>query len=223
MDDSAGTHVDVVLPCRDEAAALPWVIARVPDGYRPLVVDNGSADDTAAVAAALGARVVHETRPGYGAAVHAGVVAATSDLVAVLDGDASLDPADLPRLAAPVAAGEADLVVGRRRPSGRGAWAWHARAGNAVLAARLRRRAGLDVHDIGPVRVARRADLLALGVTDRRSGYPLELLVRAGAAGWRVREVDVTYRPRAEGTRSKVSGSVRGTVVALVDMAGVLR
>jgi glycosyltransferase involved in cell wall biosynthesis len=222
MSDSP-TVVELVLPCKDEAGALPSLLARVPDGYRVLVVDNGSRDGTAEVAARLGARVVAEERPGYGAAVHAGVVAADGPLVAVLDGDDSLDPTELPRLVAPVARGDADLAVGRRRPAARGAWPWHARLGNAVLAGQLRRRSGLPVHDIGPVRVFRRDALLALGVQDRRSGYPLELLLRAGRAGWRVVEHDVTYRPRAAGTRSKVSGSVRGTLTAVGDMAAVLR
>ncbi|MGB7505335.1 MAG: glycosyltransferase, partial [Mycobacterium sp.] len=90
--------VTVVLPCLDEAASLPGVLAALPTGYRALVVDNNSTDDTADVARRHGAQVVAESRPGYGAAVHAGVVAATTPIVAVLDGDGSLDPAELPRL-----------------------------------------------------------------------------------------------------------------------------
>jgi glycosyltransferase involved in cell wall biosynthesis len=210
--------VDVVLPCLDEAEALPGVLAALPPGFRPLVVDNGSTDGTAEVAASLGATVVHEPRRGYGAAVHAGLLAATADVVAVLDADGSVDPGVLALLAARLPA--ADLVAGRRIPSGRGAWPWHARAGNAALAALLRRR-GVPVRDIAPVRVARRAALLELGVADRAFGYPLELLLRAGAAGWRITEVDVAYRPRTGG-RSKVSGSVRGTLRAARDMAAVL-
>ncbi|MBW0092953.1 glycosyltransferase family 2 protein [Pseudonocardia sp. KRD-184] len=211
--------VDVVLPCLDEAQALPGVIRALPPGFRALVVDNGSRDGTPEVALAHGARVVHEARRGYGAAVHAGLEAATSAVVAFLDADGSLDPAELPGMVALLDG--ADLVAGRRRPQGRGAWPWHARAGNAAISALLRRR-GVAVHDIAPVRVARRTALLDLGVTDRAFGYPLELLVRAGAAGWRITEVDVGYRPRTGG-RSKVSGSVRGTVRAARDMAGVLR
>ncbi|MGH8869890.1 MAG: glycosyltransferase family 2 protein [Actinomycetes bacterium] len=215
--------VDVVLPCRDEAAALPGVLARIPAGFSALVVDNGSSDGTAEVAASLGARVVREPRPGYGAAVHAGLLAARSEVVAVLDADGSLDPALLPLLVAPVTSAQADLALGRRRHVVRGAWPWHARVGNALLARVLRRRLRLPVHDIGPMRVARRTALLDLGVVDRRSGYPLELLIRAAAAGWRVVELNVDYRPRAEGTRSKVSGSLRGTLTAVRDMAMVLR
>lgn len=212
--------MDVVLPCLDEAAALPAVLASLPPGYRAIVVDNGSVDGSPAVAASCGALVVHETRRGYGAAVHTGLLAATSEFVAFADADGSLDLGELPFLAEHLV--EADLVVGRRVPVAAGVWPWHARAGNLLIAALLRRR-GLNVHDIAPLRVCRREALLALDVQDRAFGYPLELLVRAAAAGWRVREVDVTYGPRAAGTRSKVSGSVRGTLRAARDMAGVLR
>ena len=214
--------IDVVLPCLDEAAALPSVLAAIPPGYRALVVDNGSSDNSPEIAAAHGATVVEEPQRGYGAAVHAGMEAATAEIVCVLDADGSLDPAVLPLLVARVDRGEADLAVGRRVPTSAAAWPWHARAGNAVIAGLLRRR-GVAVHDIAPIRAARRADLLALGVADRRFAYPLELLLKTAEAGWRVREMDVTYRPRAAGTRSKVSGSLRGTARAVRDMAGVVR
>ncbi|WP_281897599.1 glycosyltransferase family 2 protein [Phytohabitans aurantiacus] len=214
--------VDVVLPCLDEAAALPGVLAGMPPGFRAIVVDNGSADGSPQVAADLGAIVLHEPRRGYGAAVHTGLSAATADVVCFLDADGSLDPAELAPLASLVATGRADLAVGRRVPAERAAWPWHARAGNALLAALLRRR-GVPVHDIAPARAARRLALLDLGVADRAFGYPLELLLRAGAAGWRIAELDVAYRRRTAGTRSKVSGSVRGTLRAVRDMAGVLR
>jgi len=213
---------DVVIPCRDEAPALPDLLSRIPVGFRPIVVDNGSRDATAEVARALGATVVGEPRPGYGAAVHAGLEAATADFVAVIDGDGSMDPADLVPLLEDVTAGRADLAVGRRRPSARGVWPWHARAGNAVVLWWLRRRIGMPLHDIAPMRVARREELLALGVEDRRFGYPVELLKRATAAGWRFVERDIAYRPRAAGTKSKVSGSVLGTIRAAGDFARVL-
>ncbi|WP_422742254.1 glycosyltransferase family 2 protein [Mycobacterium sp. WMMD1722] len=212
--------VTVVLPCLDEAASLPAVLAAMPAGYRPLVVDNNSTDDTAEVARRHGADVVHEPRPGYGSAVHAGVVAAATPLVAVLDADGSLDPQELPGLVAELERG-AQLAVGRRRPAPGLRWPWHARLGTAAVCWRLRTRHGLPVHDIAPMRVARRDDLLALGVIDRRSGYPLELLVRAAAAGWQVVERDVTYGPRTGG-RSKVSGSLRGSVVAATDFWRVI-
>ncbi|MFC8525825.1 glycosyltransferase family 2 protein [Nocardia sp. NPDC057227] len=211
--------VTVVIPCRDEAEALPKVLAAVPGGYRVLVVDNGSTDGTAAVARAAGARVISEPTPGYGAAVQAGIAAAATGVVAVLDGDGSMDPGELPELVGAVTAG-ADLAVGRRRPVQRGCWPWHARLGNRVIAARLRRR-GVPVHDIGAMRVARRDALLALGPLHPRFGYPLELLVRAAAAGWRIVEFDIGYRPRAGGV-SKVSGSLRGSARATRDFLAVL-
>ncbi|MBT2211976.1 glycosyltransferase family 2 protein [Actinomadura sp. NEAU-AAG7] len=216
--------IDVVLPCLDEAEALPWVLARMPDGFRALVVDNASTDDSARVAADLGARVVPAPVRGFGAACHAGLLAATAEVVCVMDADASLDPADLPRLVAALAdlgaGGEPALVLGRRRPVGRGAWPPHARLGNAVLARSLNRRAGTRLRDLGPMRAARRADLLALRLADRRFGYPLEMVLRAARAGWRVAELDVPYRPRT-GT-SKVTGTVGGTVRAVRDMRRVL-
>jgi glycosyltransferase involved in cell wall biosynthesis len=207
--------VTVVLPCLNEEQSLPGVLAAIPSGYTALVVDNNSTDDTAEVARANGAVVVAEKRPGYGSAVHAGVVAATTPIVAVLDGDGSLDPQELPGLVAELDRG-ADMAIGRRRAVPGLSWPWHARLGTAAVCWRLRQRYRLPVHDIAPMRVTRRDALLELGVTDRRSGYPLELLVRAAEADWRVVERDVAYGPRTGG-KSKVSGSVRGSVVAALD------
>jgi glycosyltransferase involved in cell wall biosynthesis len=207
--------VTVVLPCLNEAASLPGVLSTMPDGYRALVVDNNSTDGTADVARRHGAEVVVETRPGYGSAVHAGVMAATTDIVAVIDADGSLDARELPGLVDELDRG-ADMAIGRRRAVDGLRWPWHARLGTAAVCWRLRTRYGLPVHDIAPMRVTRREALLALGVTDRRFGYPLELLVRAAQAGWRVVERDVAYGPRTGG-KSKVSGSIRGSLVAAVD------
>lgn len=216
--------VDVVLPCLNEAAALPDVLSRLPAGYRAIVADNGSTDGSAELAAAHGAQVVPVPQRGFGAAAHAGLLAADppDDLVCFLDADGSFDPGQLPRVVDPVRAGDADLMLGRRRPTGRGAWPVHARLGNAAIAWRLRRGVGVAVRDLGPMRAARRSALLRLDLRDRRSGYPLEMVVNAARAGWRVAEVDVDYRPRAAGTRSKVTGTVRGTVVAVRDMTRVL-
>jgi glycosyltransferase involved in cell wall biosynthesis len=213
---------DVVLPCRDEAAALPTVLAGLPEGYAAIVVDNGSSDGTGDVARSLGATVVREDRIGYGAAVHAGVLAATAELVAVVDGDGSMDLADLLPLTTLVHRGEVTMAIGRRRPTGRGVWPWHARLGTRLVLRRLRRVSGLALGDLAPMRVCRRADLIALDVRDRRFGYPLELMLRAARAGWSIGEIDIAYGPRAAGTRSKVSGSLSGTVRAARDLSRVV-
>lgn len=210
----------MVLPCRDEAESLPGVLALIPDGYLTLVVDNNSTDGTAEVARGCGARVVAESRPGYGAAVHAGMVAASTPIVAVLDGDGSMDPRELPKLVEEIERG-ADMAVGRRRPLPGVRWPWHARLGNQVVCWRLRTRHGIPVHDIAPMRVARRDAIVGLGVEDRRSGYPLELLVRAAAADWVVAEHDIAYGTRSGG-KSKVSGSVRGSFFAALDFWRVI-
>lgn len=212
-------RIDLVLPCLDEEGALPWVLGRLPDGVRAIVVDNGSTDDSAAVARELGALVVVEPRRGFGAAAHAGLEAAEAPLVAFCDADASLDPAELPRLVELVDRGEAELVLGRRRPTTSGAWPLHARLANRVLAARMSQRTGIRLRDLGPMRLAATSSLRALALRDRRSGYPLEMVLRAAAAGWRIREVDVAYAPRVG--RSKVSGTVRGTITAISDMSRV--
>jgi len=212
--------VDLVLPCLDEAGALAWLLPRVPDHARAVVVDNGSTDGSAEVARRLGALVVREDRRGFGAACHAGLLAATADVVAFMDADGSLDPWQLGRVLDPLLAGQADLVLGRRMPTSRAAWPWHLRVANRVLVRRLAQRTGLRVHDLGPMRAARRTALLDLHLRDRRSGYPLEMVVRATDRGWRVAEAEVDYAPRTG--RSKVTGTPLGLVRTVRDMSAVL-
>ena len=212
---------DVILPVLNEAEALPWVLERIPSGFNPLVVDNGSTDGSGTVAARLGAAVVNEPRRGFGAACLAGLMAADASVVCFMDADGSLDPRELLRVAVPVLEGEAELVLGARRASGPGDWPLHARIANRALAWELRRRFGLRLRDIGPMRAARREPLLGLGLIDRRFGWPLEMVLRAAEAGWRVREVDVAYGAR-KGGRSKVTGSVTGTLAAVRDMTEAL-
>jgi glycosyltransferase involved in cell wall biosynthesis len=211
--------IDVILPVLDEAAAIPGVLAAMPRGYRPIVVDNGSGDGSDEIAARLGAIVVDEPRRGFGAACYAGLSAATSAVVCFMDCDGSLDPVQLPRVADPVARGGTDLALGTRIAEA-GAWPLHAQLANRALALMLRRRAG-RLTDIGPMRAARREELLALGIRDRRFGWPLEMVLRAADAGWRIDEVPVSYRRRSG--RSKVTGTVRGTVRTVADMTRAMR
>jgi glycosyltransferase involved in cell wall biosynthesis len=213
-------EVDVILPVLDEREALPWVLERMPPGYRAIVADNGSTDGSGELAAEHGARVVVEPQRGFGAACFAGLRAAEAEVVCFMDCDASLDPGELPRVADPVLAGEADLMLGARLAE-RGAWPIHARIANRALTLELRRRTGVVLRDLGPMRAARREDLLGLGIRDRRFGWPLEMVLRAAEGGWRVQEVPVGYRARSG--RSKVTGTVRGTARAVRDMAAALR
>lgn len=226
------TDVDVLLPCLDEAAALPWVLGRMPGWARPIVVDNGSTDGSPELARDCGATVVLATQRGYGSACHTGLLASTAPLVAVMDADGSLDPQQLDRLLVAYhrgaearidereGGGPGHLVVGHRMPLGRHAWPWHLRVANRVVASRVNRATGLRLRDIGPMRLGPTAGLLALDIRDRRSGYPLETVLRAAHAGWLVTPVDVDYHPRVG--RSKVTGTVFGAARAVLDMTRVL-
>jgi glycosyltransferase involved in cell wall biosynthesis len=212
--------IDVILPVLDERAALPRVLASLPPGYRAIVVDNGSTDGSGPLARSLGALVVTEGQRGFGAACFAGLLAADAEVVCFMDCDGSLDGADLAEVAAPVLEGTADLVLGRRRPS-KGSWPLHARLANMALGVAVRARYHVKIRDLGPMRAARREALLRLGIADRRFGWPLEMVIRAAARDWRIVEVDVAYRPRQG--RSKVTGTVKGTLRTVHDMAAVLR
>lgn len=218
--DGRAPAVEVLLPCLNEVEALGWVLSRIPDGMSALVVDNGSTDGSAELAARCGARVVRAEQRGYGAACHAGLLAARAPVVAVMDADASLDPRQLFRVVDPVLAGVQDLMLGRREPVSRGAFPWQLRFANRALAKRIRRRTGVRIADLGPMRAARRLDLLGLGILDRRSGYPAETVVRAADAGWRVGEVGVDYLPRRG--RSKVTGTPLGVWRAVRDMSAAI-
>jgi glycosyltransferase involved in cell wall biosynthesis len=211
--------IDVVLPVLDEREALPGVLGAMPRGYHPIVVDNGSRDGSADLARRLGATVVVEPKRGFGAACFAGLVAAEGDVVCFMDCDGSLDPRYLPRVTDPVVAGDVDLMLAARRIE-KGAMPPHARVANRALAFELRRRTGTPLTDLGPMRAARRRALIGLGIEDRRFGWPLEMVLRASAAGWRIGETPVPYRARAG--RSKITGTVRGTMRAVRDMRAVL-
>ena len=211
---------DVVLPALNEAAAVEWVLRRMPVGYHAIVVDNGSTDSTAEIARLHGADVVSEPTRGFGSACFAGLSAATAEIVCFMDCDASLDPIGLPLLVSYVERGDADLMIGARAAR-KGAWPAHARLANRALASETRRRTGLDIRDLGPMRAMRREALLDLGLRDRRSGWPLEMVLRAHRAGWTIRDIPIDYLPRVG--RSKVTGSIGGTVRAIKDMGRLLR
>ena len=211
---------DVILPVLNEAMAIPRVLARLPIGFEPLIVDNGSTDDSGRIAEGLGATVVRQPLPGFGAACWAGLVAARSEVVAFMDCDGSLDAAELPRVTDPIANDDVDLMIGTRCPEA-GAWPRHARLANLALARTIDSSTGLKLRDPGPMRAARRSELLALDLRDRRFGWPLEMVLKAHAASWRIGSTDVTYARRAG--RSKVTGTARGTLRTIADMSRVLR
>lgn len=215
--------VVAVLPALNEADALPAALADAPDWLEIVVVDNGSTDGTARVAAELGARVVREPVPGYGAAVQRGLAAARgARFIVVVDADATFDWADTGPLLDPLRQGRADVVFGRRVAGRRapGAMPWHVAAANAVLARICGRIAGTALHDIGPFKALRGDVVDRIGARDRTYGWPLEFALRAARAGLRLEEVHVAYRVRAG--RSKVTGRLWPTVKTAAKMLWVL-
>ncbi len=215
----------VVIPALDEAGAIAEVVRRVPAGLRAdvLVVDNGSRDGTAAVAAAAGARVVREPRRGYGRACHTGVAASPDATVVVfIDGDGSMPPESIDALVAPILEGRADLVCGsrtaRREP---GSMPAHQALGNRLALLLLHRLHGVRLTDLGPYRAVRGELLRDLGMRPSRYAWPAEMLARAARRRARIVEIEVGYRRRTAGT-SKVGGSLRGSLGAGLGIIGAL-
>ncbi len=219
-EQAGGPCIAAVIPALNEAPSIGQVVR----GLRrqtavPLasivVVDNGSSDDTAAIAREAGATVVVEPRRGYGYACRAGVLAASdAEVIVLLDGDAADDPDDLPRVLAPLLAGRADLVVGSRALGARdpGSMSPHQVFGNRLAATIMRALYGVAVTDLGPFRAIRRADLLALNMREMTYGWSVEMMVKTARAGLRYQEVPVTYHARIG--ISKVAGTVSGSVRA---------
>jgi glycosyltransferase involved in cell wall biosynthesis len=209
--------VTVIIPALDEEESIGQVLAAIPAhaADEVIVVDGGSGDRTVELARAHGARVIEESRRGYGRACAAGVAAARGDIVAFLDADGADDPAQLPDLLAPLLAGRADLSLGSRLAGqmAQGAMPWYQLTGNWLAAWLIRRLYGLPVTDLSPSRAVRRPLLLDVDMEEMTYGWPAEMMVKAARRGWRVVEVPVRYRPRLGG-RSKISGTLRGTVGA---------
>ncbi len=214
------SRVAVIIPALNEAASLRELLPLLID-QRPgqiIVADNGSTDETAAVANGAGATVVHEPRRGYGAACYAGMgcLPDRADVVAFIDADLSDDPNMLPAVVQPIIEGSADLVLGSREPGLRepGSMTLPQRFGNALAVRLIRWGWGHRYSDLGPLRAIRRSSLDAIAMQDRAYGWTVEMQIRALELGLRIASVPVPYRRRKDHTRSKISGTVRGTLLA---------
>ena len=213
---------DVILPVLNERDAIPWVLERMPAGYAPIVVDNGSTDGSGELAASLGARVVTEPAPGFGAACFAGLTRG-GRATSCASWTATRPSTRASCRASPTRCSRAtrDLMLGARRPDGARRLAAARAGGEPVLALELRRRTKVPLRDLGPMRAARREALLELGIRDRRFGWPLEMVLRAAAAG--LDDPRGRRRLPPARRRSKVTGTVRGTARAVRDMTRLLR
>jgi glycosyltransferase involved in cell wall biosynthesis len=211
-----GNRIGVVIPALDEEQAIGSVIADIPGWVDEIVVvDNGSHDGTAHAARAAGARVVTESERGYGAACQAGIRALSApDIIVFLDGDYSDRPQEMAALIDPIASGSADFVVGSRvrGKRGPGALAPHQRFGNWLACRLIRRIWGTTCSDLGPFRAIRADALYGLNLEDRAYGWTVEMQLRAAEKGLRYLEVPVSYRARIG--QSKISGTLRGSLLA---------
>ena len=213
----APVRVSVIIPTRNEASAISRVLADLPADIvsEVLVVDGNSTDGTPEIAAKMGARVIHETRRGYGRACLTGLASARApDIVVFLDGDYSDRPAELPLLLAPITEGRADITLGSRLLKQRtpGALPWHSVFGNRLAARLIRLLYGLRITDLGPFRAARAEVLRELALEEATYGWAVEMILKGALQGFRIVEVPVSYYPRIG--KSKISGTVRGTLGA---------
>ena len=209
--------ISIVIPAYNEEKAIGQVVRGVPDNsvHEIIVVDNGSTDDTADQAALAGARVVRETRSGYGSACLAGAQAAgDADIIVFLDGDRSDNPAQLKVIADPVINGQADLVIGSRIKGilDPGAMPLHGRMGNRLIVSLLRKLYGIKITDIGSFRAIKAQSLFDLNMEQMTYGWPVEMVVKSARRGLRIQSVPIHYRKRIG--ESKVTGTLKGTVLA---------
>jgi len=209
--------ISVVIPAYNEEKAIGQVVRGVPDNsvHEIIVVDNGSTDDTADQAALAGARVVRETRSGYGSACLAGAKAAgDADIIVFLDGDRSDNPAQLKVIADPVINDQADLVIGSRIKGilDPGAMPLHGRMGNRLIVSLLRMLYGIKITDIGSFRAIKAQSLFDLNMEQMTYGWPVEMVVKSARRGLRIQSVPIHYRKRIG--ESKVTGTLKGTVLA---------
>lgn len=211
-----GQKIGVIIPALDEEKAIGRVIADIPSWADEIIVaDNGSRDRTADVARDAGACVATAHERGYGAACLAGIAALTGpDIIVFIDGDYSDDPGEMALLADPIASGRADFVIGSRTlgVASRGALGPHQRFGNGLACFLIKQIWGVPYTDLGPFRAIRREALETLGMKDRAYGWTVEMQIKAAKAGLKAMDVPVSYRPRIG--RSKISGTVRGSVLA---------
>ncbi len=217
LRQNTNMQASIIIPALNEAESIAQVLGDIPKDFEAevLVVDGGSKDDTVSIAQSAGARVIHEPRPGYGMACARGVSEAHHDLLIFMDADGADDPGCITRLAAPLHNENADLVLGSRLVGriDKGAMPWHQRTGNWLSALLIRKLYGIPVTDLSPFRAVNRKMLLAIKMQEMTYGWPTEMIVKAARSGWRIQEIPVVYRPRLGG-KSKISGTIRGTVLA---------
>ena len=218
-------QISIIIPTLNEAESIAAVLEAIPGNVAAeiLVVDGGSKDGTVAIAKSAGATVINEPRGGYGQACATGLAAAQAEIVVFLDGDGADDPRYLLELALPILENQADMVLGSRLLGqiDPGAMPWHQRFGNWLAAFLIRALYGLPLTDLSPFRAVRREALLKLGMSEMTYGWPTEMIVKAALLGWRIREIPVAYHPRCGG-KSKISGTLKGTVLATGFILGTI-